>query len=60
MHMHKELNGAALVQKSCNMCLFTSHLSHNLKNHINRKHLDILKTFECNGCDFSAKKQRCA
>ncbi len=36
MHMHKEHNGAAPVQKSCNLCLFTSHLSRILKNHINR------------------------
>ena len=55
--MHKEHNGAAPVQKSCNMCLFTSHLSHVLKNHINRKHLDTLKMFECNKCDFSAKRK---
>ena len=27
-HMNKEHNGAAPVQKLCNMCLFTSHLSH--------------------------------
>ena len=37
------------------MCLFTSLLSHVLKNHIDRKHLGILKTFECNKWDFSAK-----
>ena len=55
MHMHKEHNGAAPVQKSCDLCLFTSHLSRILKNHINRKHLGILKPFECNQCDFSAK-----
>ena len=53
--MHKEHNGAAPVQKSCDMCLFTSHLSCVLKNHIDRKNLSILKTFECNKCDFSAK-----
>ena len=46
MHMHKEHNGAAPVQKSSDMCLFTSHLSHILKNPIDRKHLGILKTFE--------------
>ena len=36
MHVHKEHNGANLVQKSCDMCSFTSHLSHGLrlKNHI--------------------------
>ena len=56
-HMHKEHNGAAHVQKSCDMCLFTSHLSRVLKNHIDRKHLGTLKTFECNKCDFSAKSK---
>ena len=54
MHMHKEHNGAAPVQKSCNMCLFTSHLSCVRKNHIDRMHLGILKMFECNKCDISA------
>ena len=54
-HMHKEHNGAARVQKSCNMCLFTSHLSWVLQKHIDRKQLGTLKTFECNMCDFSAK-----
>ena len=39
MHMHKVHKGDAPVQKSCDMCLFTSHLSRVLKNHINRKHL---------------------
>ena len=54
--MHKEHNvGAAPVQKSCNMCLLPSHLSHVLKNHINRKHLDVLKTVEGNKCDFFEK-----
>ena len=43
MHMHKVHKGAAPFNKSCNMCLFTSHLSRVLKNHINRKHLCILK-----------------
>ena len=43
MHMHKEHNGAAPVQKSCIMCLFTSHLSHVLNNHIDRTHLGISK-----------------
>ena len=57
INMHKEHNGVAPVQKSCNMCSFTSHLSHVLKNHIARKHLGILKTFECNKCDFSAKSK---
>ena len=57
MHMHKEHNGAAPVQKSCDICSFTSHLSRVLKNHIDRKHLGILKTFECNKCDFSAKSK---
>ena len=57
MHMHKKHNGAAPVQKSCNMCSFTSHLSLVLKNHIYRKHLGILKTIECNKCDFSAKSK---
>ena len=55
MHMHKEHNGVAPFQNSCDMCLFTSHLSGVLKNHINRKHLGLLKTFECNKYDFSAK-----
>ena len=55
MHMHKEGNDAAHVQKSCNMCLFTSHMPCVLKNDINRKHLGILKRFECNKWDFSAK-----
>ena len=58
MHMHKEQNGAAPVQKSCNMCLFTTHLSDVLKNHIDRKHICInKKTFQCNKCDFSAKSK---
>ena len=57
MHMHKEHNGAAPVQKSCNMSSFTSHLSRVLKNHIDRKHLGILKFFECNECDFSANSK---
>ena len=57
MHMHNKHNGAAPVQKSCSMCLLTSHLSGVLKNHINRKHLCILKTFECNYCDFLAKSK---
>ena len=57
MHMQREHNGAAPVQKSFNMCLFTSHLSHVLKNQINRKHLGILKTFECDKCDCSAKNK---
>ena len=55
--MHKEHNGAAQVQKSCKMCLFTSHLAHILINHIDSKHLGTLKTFECNKCDFSAKSK---
>ena len=57
MHMHKEHNSAAPVQKSCDMCLFISHLSCVLKNHIDRKPLGILKTFECNKCDFSANSK---
>ena len=57
MQMHKEHNGAAPVQKSCDMCLFTSHLSRVLKNLIDSKHLGILKTFVCNRCDFSAKSK---
>ena len=59
MHMHKEHNGAAPLQKSCNICPFTSHLSDVLKNHIERKHLCIEeeKTFKCNKCDFSAKSK---
>ena len=57
MHMHKEHNGAAPVQKSCNMCLLTFHLSGVLKNHISMKHLGILKTFERNKYDFSAKSK---
>ena len=55
MRMHKEHNGAAPIQKSCDMCLLTSHLSRVLKHHIDRKHLGILKMFECNKCHFSAK-----
>ena len=55
MHMHKEHNGAAPVQKSCDMCSFNSHLSHILKNPIDRKHLGIVQTFEYDKCDFSAK-----
>ena len=55
MHMQKERNCAAHVKKSCDMCSFTSHLSCVLKNHIERKHLGILKILECNICDFSAK-----
>ena len=39
--MHKEYNGAAPVQKSCYMSLFTSYLSGVLKNHIDRKQLCI-------------------
>ena len=58
MHMNKEHNGAAPLQKSCNICPFISHLSDVLKNHIKRKHLCIeKKTFECNRCDFSAKSK---
>ena len=41
MHMHNEHNGAAPLQKSCNIGPFTSHLSDVLKNHIDRKHLCI-------------------
>jgi hypothetical protein len=55
--MHIEHDCAAPVRKSCDMSLFTSHLSHILKNHIDRKHLGILKTFECEKCDFSAKSK---
>ena len=52
MHMHKEHNGAAPVQKSCNMCFFTrSKESHR------QEALGILKTFECNKCDVSAKSK---
>ena len=43
MHMHMEHNGAAPVQKSCNMFLFTSQLSPILNNHIDRKHIGIKK-----------------
>ena len=53
IHMHKEHNGAASVQRLCDMCSFTSHLSCVL----HRKHLGILKTFECNKCYFSAKRK---
>ena len=56
-HMHKEHNGTFPVQKSCDMCLFTSHLLCGLKNHIDRKHLGTLKTFECNKFDFYAKSK---
>ena len=52
MQMHKEHNGAAHVQKSSDMCSFTPHISRVLKNHIDKKHQGILKTFECNKCDF--------
>ena len=46
----------SLLSKSHATCvLFTFHLSRVLKNHINRKHLGILKMFECNKCDFSLK-----
>ena len=45
MHMHKVHKGAAPVQKSSDMCLFTYHLSCILKSHINRKHICILKYF---------------
>ena len=55
--MHKEHNGAAPVQKSCDMCLFTSHLLCVLKNNIDRMHLGTLKMFECNKCDFNAKSK---
>ena len=57
MHIHKEPNGAAPVQKSCNMFSFTFHLSRVLKNHIDRKHLGILKFFVCNKCDLFAKRK---
>ena len=57
MHMHKEHNATTLVQNPCDMCLFTSHLSCLLKNHIERKQLGILKTFECIKFDFSAKSK---
>ena len=53
--MNKEHNGAAPVQKLCDMCLFTSHLSPVLKNHIDKKHLGIQKTFEYYKCDFFEK-----
>ena len=46
MHMNKEHNGVAPVQKSFDMCSLTFHLSHVLKNHIDRKHLSIKK--KCN------------
>ena len=55
MHMQKEHNGAAPVQKSCAMCWFTSHLSYVLKNHIDSKHIGLLILFKCNNCDYSAK-----
>ena len=57
MHMHKENNGPAPVQHSCDMCLFTSYLSCVLKSHLDRKHLGISKTFVCNRWDFSAKSK---
>ena len=59
MHMHNEHNGAAPLQKSCNIGPFTSHLSDVLKNHIDRKHLCIeeRKSFECSKCEFSAKSK---
>ena len=40
MQMHKLHNGAAPVKKSCDMCLFTSHFSVILKNHIDKKHFE--------------------
>ena len=43
MHMNKEHNGAAPLQKSCNIGPFISHLSGVLKNHIKRKHQCIEK-----------------
>ena len=52
MHMHKEHNGPAPVQMSCNMCFFTSHLSRVLNNHIDQKHIGNLKTLEYNKRDF--------
>ena len=55
--MHKEHNVAAPVQKACKMCWFHSCVLHVLKNHIHRKHLDILKTIECNKCNFSANSK---
>ena len=57
MQMHQEHSGAAPVQNSGDMCSFTSHLSRVLKNHIDRKHLGILKFLECNKCDLSAKRK---
>ena len=57
MHMHKEHNGTTPIQKSCDMCLFTSHPPHVLKNHINRKHPGILKTFEYNKFHLSSKSK---
>ena len=58
MHMLKEHSGVAPVKKPCDMGLFSSHLSLVLKNNISRKHLDSLKTFKCNKCDFFSKEQR--
>ena len=57
MHMHKEHNDAAPVQKSHNICYFTSYMSRVLKNHIDMKHQGILKTFECNNWDFFANSK---
>ena len=59
MHMHKEHNGAAPVQKSCDMCLFTSLLSRVLKNHIDRKHRGILKFFNVISVIFLQRAKVC-
>ena len=59
VRMHKEYNGAAPVQKSCNMCLFTSHMSHILKKNIDRKHLGILKTLNVISVIFLQRAKVC-
>ena len=59
MHMYQEHNGATLVQKSCNMCLFTSYPSRVLRHHLDKKHLGILKMFECKKCLFWQRANVC-
>ena len=58
MHMHKEHKCSTSAQKSCKPVFFhLSSVSCGLKNNIDSKHLGILKKFECNTYDFSAKNK---
>jgi hypothetical protein len=58
MHMHKEHKCATSAQKSCKpVFVHLPSVSCGLKNYIDSKHLGILKMFECNTCDFSAKNK---